>query len=122
MIGFLRNQHIWSTRLCSQLSGIACAVCALGIVSTELNAKDTFEPYAFSDVPKTAGALWEDYDPRREPLDIEIVQEWENDGVVTRYVTFTVGTFKGKESRLAGTGWYSCCACGIGYSCHHHLG
>jgi hypothetical protein len=71
-------------------------------VSTELNAKDTFEPYASSDVPKTAVELWEDYDPRREPLDIEIVQEWENDGVVTRYVTFTVGTFKGKESRLAG--------------------
>ena len=102
MIGFLRNQHIWSTRLCSQLSRIMCAVCALGVVSTELNAKDTFEPYASSDVPKTAGALWEDYDPRREPLDIEIVQEWENEGVVTRYVTFTVGTFKGKESRLAG--------------------
>ena len=44
----------------------------------------------------------EDYDPRHEPLNIEVVQEWENDGVVTRYVTFTVGTFKGKESRIAG--------------------
>jgi len=71
------------------------------MVGTELKAEDTFESYVSSGVPKTAVALWEDYDPRKEPLDIEIVQEWEKDGVITRYVIFTVGTFKGKESRIA---------------------
>ena len=43
-----------------------------------------------------------------EPLNIEVVQEWENDGVVTRYVTFTVGMFKGKESRIRGILLFAC--------------
>ena len=58
----------------SLLQQLVCAACALVMVGTELKAEDTFEPYASSDVP-TAVALWEEYDPRKEPLDIEIVQE-----------------------------------------------
>ena len=64
-------------------------------------ADDTFVPYTAANVPKTAVALWEDYDPRNEPLDVEVVQEWIADGVVTRYAIFTVGTFKGVKSRIA---------------------
>jgi len=101
MIGFLQKQEFCQWRFSSRLRQLVCAACALVIVGTGLKAEDTFEPYA-SDVPESAVALWENYDPRHEPLNIEVVQEWENDGVVTRYVTFTVGTFKGKESRIAG--------------------
>ena len=101
MIGLLQKQEFCHWRFSSRLRQIVCAACALVIVGTSLKAEDTFEPYA-SDVPESAVALWENYDPRYEPLNIEVVQEWENDGVVTRYVTFTVGTFKGKESRIAG--------------------
>ena len=101
MIGFLQKQEFCRRRLFSRLRQLVCFGCALVMVGTGLKAEDTFEPYA-TDVPVSAVALWEDYDPRHEPLNIEVVQEWENDGVVTRYVTFTVGTFKGKESRIAG--------------------
>ncbi len=101
MIGFLQKQEFCQWRFSSRLRQLVCAACALVIVGRGLKAEDTFEPYA-SDVPESAVALWENYDPRYEPLNIEVVQEWENDGVVTRYVTFTVGTFKGKESRIAG--------------------
>jgi dienelactone hydrolase len=101
MIGFLQKQEFCRLRFSSRCRQLVCAACALVMVGTALKAKDTFEPYA-SDVPKSAVALWGDYDPRHEPLDIEVVQEWENEGVITRYVTFTVGTFKGKKSRIAG--------------------
>jgi predicted esterase len=62
---------------------------------------DTFAPYKAGDVPQTVADLWKDYDARKEPLDVQVVKEWKADGVVTRYVTFKVGTFKGAESRIA---------------------
>lgn len=64
-------------------------------------AGDTFVPYQPGDVPQTVTALWKGYDAREEPLEIEVVKEWQADGVVSRYVIFTVGTFKGAPARLA---------------------
>lgn len=52
--------------------------------------------------PTNVKELWEDFDPRREPLDPQIVRQWEKDGVVFRYVTFHVGSFKNSSARLAG--------------------
>ena len=64
-------------------------------------AVDTFVPYGPGDVPKSVTELWKGYDARREPLAVKVVKEWQTDGVTTRYVTFTVGTFKGAEARIA---------------------
>jgi hypothetical protein len=52
-------------------------------------------------VPKTVEALWSDFDPRREPLDVQVVREWDEDGIRFRYVTFRIGTLKGKAARMA---------------------
>jgi dienelactone hydrolase len=52
-------------------------------------------------VPRTAEPLWSDFDPRKDPLDVQVVREWEQDGIVYRYVTFQIGTFKGKTARMA---------------------
>lgn len=52
-------------------------------------------------VPTTVPELYADFDPRREPLDTQIVREWETDGIVYRYVTFQIGTFKDKPARIA---------------------
>lgn len=52
-------------------------------------------------IPQNALALWSDYDPRTEALAVETHDEWKKDGVVSRLVTFRVGTFKGAESRIA---------------------
>ncbi|NQT15979.1 MAG: acetylxylan esterase, partial [Planctomycetes bacterium] len=51
--------------------------------------------------PRTVEALWADFDPRGESLDVQVVREWEKDGVVFRYVTYHVGTFKGVKARMA---------------------
>ncbi|MDA7667746.1 dienelactone hydrolase family protein, partial [bacterium] len=74
----------------------------LNLLALSLLAGETFTPYSTaSDVPQNVMELWEGYDAREEPLDVRIVKEWVADGVVTRYVTFKVGIFKGTDSRIA---------------------
>lgn len=51
--------------------------------------------------PQTVAELWADFDPRQDPLEVEIVREWKEDGGVYRYVRFLTGTFKGKPARMA---------------------
>ncbi len=46
-------------------------------------------------------ALWAEMDPAAEPLDVRIVRQWEEDGLVLRYVTFHIGTFKTRAARIA---------------------
>jgi len=52
-------------------------------------------------VPTTVRELVADFDPRVEPLRATIVREWEKDGIVFRYVTFDIGTFKSVNARMA---------------------
>ena len=74
----------------------------LNLVVLPLVAGETFTPYKdASDVPQDVTALWKDYDARKETLDVQVVKEWKAGGVVTRYITFKVGTFKGADSRIA---------------------
>ncbi|MCP4786891.1 MAG: hypothetical protein GY903_08575 [Fuerstiella sp.] len=74
----------------------------LNLLGLSVCAEETFTPYQHAtEVPQTVTDLWKDYDARKEPLDIKVVKEWQADGVVTRYVTFKVGTFKGADSRIA---------------------
>ena len=53
-------------------------------------------------VPQDIVQMWAGFDPRAEPLETEIIREWEEDGVVLRIVRFRIGRFKGQTSRLAG--------------------
>jgi hypothetical protein len=52
-------------------------------------------------VPQSVQELWADFDPRRDPLEIEVIREWSEDGGVFRLVRYLVGTFKGKDARMA---------------------
>lgn len=51
--------------------------------------------------PRSVEALFSDFDPRSDPLDVKSVREWEEDGIVYRFVTYHIGTFKGKPARMA---------------------
>jgi len=64
-------------------------------------AGETFTPFSVGQVPQSVEALWKDYDARQEPLNVEVIREWKTEGVVTQYVTFQVGTFKGVHARIA---------------------
>lgn len=51
--------------------------------------------------PQNFEEMWAGFDPRREPLEIEILKEWEEEGVMLRVVRFRIGVFKGQTARLA---------------------
>lgn len=52
--------------------------------------------------PQTYEEAWAGYDPCKDPLEVEVFKEWEEDGVVFRCVRFYLGTFKGQRSYMAG--------------------
>ena len=69
---------------------------------TASSQENSLTPYTnASEVPQTAVDLWKDYDPRKEDLEVKTHMEWKQDGVVTRLISFKVGTFKGSDSRIA---------------------
>ena len=51
--------------------------------------------------PQSVEQLWSGYDPRSEPLDVQVVREWQEDDLTLRYVTYSIGTFRGKSARMA---------------------
>ena len=83
----LRNRGLASTGI--PLSAILCMLLALGSAGAEDKA------------PASVEALWADIDPGAEPLDVRSVRQWEEDGLLLGYVTFHVGTFKGRAARIA---------------------
>jgi len=52
-------------------------------------------------VPQTARELWAGLDPAAEPLDVQVVKEWEDGDAGLRYLLYTVGTLKGRKPRMA---------------------
>ena len=72
------------------------ALCA--VIATQA---ETLPPLGDGAVPQTHAALWADFDPRAEPLDVEVLQQWEQDGVVLQVLRFRVGVFKGEKAMVA---------------------
>lgn len=62
---------------------------------------ETLPPLDGSAPPQTWEQLWAGFDPRAEPLDVEILKEWEEDGVVLRVLRYRVGIFKGRKAMMA---------------------
>ena len=77
-----------------KLQGCAFVV-ALAVCPFAARAADDADP------PRTVEEIRDGFDPRAEPLETEIVREWEDDGIVYRYVTFRVGEFLGEPARVA---------------------
>ncbi len=53
------------------------------------------------EIPRSVDALWADFDPRADPLEVEVIREWKEDGGVFRQVRYLIGTFKGQPARMA---------------------
>ena len=63
--------------------------------------EDSLPPLRDGKVPQTLDELWGDYDPRREPLEVETTRTWEKDGIACRVLRYKVGEFKGQPVRVA---------------------
>lgn len=66
-----------------------------------LSLLDLHSLFAAAGVPQSVIALWADFDPRKDPLEVEVIREWREDGGVFRHVRYFIGTFKGKPARMA---------------------
>jgi len=66
-----------------------------------LHAQETLPPLNDSQAPQNYAEMWSGFDPRAEPLETEILHEWEEDEAVLRVVRFRIGVFKGETARLA---------------------
>ena len=74
---------------------------ALAVGGTEPPRKETLPPLVNGSAPRNFEELWAGYDPRHEPLDVEILKEWETEGVVMRIVRYRIGVFKGRKAMMA---------------------
>jgi len=57
--------------------------------------------FSLEAVPQSVAELWADFDPRRDPLAVEVIREWKEGGGIYRHVRYLIGTFKGKPARMA---------------------
>jgi dienelactone hydrolase/lysophospholipase L1-like esterase len=66
-----------------------------------VSGQETLPAIKDGKVPQTFDELWADFDPRAEPLEVEILKEWDDDGVVFQVVRYRIGVFKGQEAKMA---------------------
>ena len=74
---------------------VACVLVACCVVACAAAASlPAAEP------PVTVAELWADFDPRQDPLEVEVIREWNESGGTFRHVRYLVGTFKGTPARM----------------------
>ncbi|MHC4087463.1 MAG: dienelactone hydrolase, partial [Planctomycetota bacterium] len=80
-------------------------VCFLAIFflnfSPLLVADETLPPLKGDKSPQTLEEMWAGFDPRKEPLDVEVLKEWEADSVVLKVLRYRIGVFKGQMAMMA---------------------
>ena len=52
-------------------------------------------------VPQSHDGMWKGFNPRAEPLEVEVLKEWEEDGIVLKVLRYRIGVFKGKKAMMA---------------------
>ena len=67
---------------------------------------DTLPELKTGEAPQTWNDTWKGFDPRAEPLDVEILKEWEEDNIVLKVLRYRIGVFKGRRAMMAGVYGY----------------
>ena len=81
-----------------QMTLVLVVLCVLGCASF---GQESLTPLQGEPAPQTHAELWAGYDPRAEPLNVEILKEWEEDGVVLKVLRYRIGIFKGQKAMMA---------------------
>jgi len=63
-------------------------------------SKDTLPPISPDDLPADIPALWETFDPAKDPVDLKVLHEYEHEGVTIQMISYLVGIFKGEQVRM----------------------
>ena len=78
-------------------ASVAIAWCALATACFA----ETLPPLVGGQVPRNLDELWAGFDPRKEPLETEVLREWEQDGVICRIIRYRVGVFRDTPAIMA---------------------
>ncbi len=65
-------------------------------------SKDSLQPMSPETIPADIPALWASFDASKDPLDIEVLHEYEHEGITIQMISYAVGTFKGEQVRMGG--------------------
>ena len=76
-------------------------LCLMAICRSFTFAGETLPPLPAGHTPGNVEELYAGYDPAAEPLETEVLKEWEDDGVVLRVVRYRIGIFKGRKAMMA---------------------
>lgn len=79
---------------------LSLTLCVLGALVVPALA-ETLPPLNNKKASQTHEEIWAGFDPRAEPLDLEILKEWEEDEVMLRVVRYRIGVFKGRKAMMA---------------------
>ena len=79
-----------------------CAVFFCAVFFVEITPANSLKLIVEKDIPKTVRALYDGFDPDKEALEVKVLRKLEQDGVIIKMLTFTVGKFKGVKSRISG--------------------
>ncbi|MBL7077560.1 MAG: dienelactone hydrolase family protein [Kiritimatiellae bacterium] len=71
-----------------------------------VTAQETLPTIEDGKAPKTFEEAWAGFDPQAEPLDVEVLKEWEQDGIVLQVLRYRIGIFKGQKAMMAGVYGY----------------
>lgn len=81
---------------------LLCCLFALPLGSAAWGQlQETLPPLNGQPAPQNFQQMWKGFDPRAEPLDVEVLKQWEEEDVVLRIVRFRIGVFKGTKATLA---------------------
>ena len=75
-------------------------------MNTHITSKETLPTLSAGIPPQNFKELWTGFDPRTEPLDTEILQEWEEDRCLLKILRYRIGVFKGQRAMMAAV--YGC--------------
>jgi hypothetical protein len=64
-------------------------------------AIESLPPLKGGKAPQSHSEMWSGFDPRAEPLEVEVLKEWEEDGVILKVLRYRIGIFKGEKAMMA---------------------
>ena len=83
--------------LCKHFASLLPIVGSLALTS----AQESLPPLVDGKAPQTCEELWAAFAPRAEPLDVEVLKEWEEDSVTLKVLRYRIGIFKGQRAMMA---------------------
>jgi len=80
---------------------ILLALSGLLLAANTRRKAETLPPLIDRRAPRNFDEMWAGFDPRAEPLEVEVLKAWEEEDVMLRIVRYRIGVFKGQKAKMA---------------------